>query len=141
MSELNPKDWTLVFNLTGIDQKPGEHFFGLYNSYTGVLRVFYYLTEDRIPASDSNDHMWTMGLSKDLLEHVIFQFAIPYEEEATESYKNALGGNDALFQTTALTAVLGIALGAIGKGLESGLKKASKDPDKLGEFTGRSTSR
>ena len=253
MAELNPGDWTLVFNLTGIDQKPGEHFFGLYNRYTGVLRVFYYLTEDRIPASDSNDHMWTMGLSKDLLEHVVFQFAIPYEEEAPEAYKNALGGNDALFQTTALTAecsdvgkvvpkvgwwaydidmssmrkhdffeskysmmrpgmqvfhednvvltslmegsldgtfsgnmnlnslkgsgtsewgiisgvlgtfgsgsltqmkvldcwfgqvtkgpaltaILGVALGAIGKGLESGLKKASQDPDKLGEFNGK----
>ena len=253
MAELYRKDWTLVFNLTGIDEKPGEHYFGLYNRYTGVLRVFYYLTEDRIPAHDANDHMWAMGLSKDLVEHIIFQFAIPYEEEATEAYKKLLGGNDALFQTTALTAecsdagkvvpkvgwwaydidmsslrkhdffesnysmmrpgmnvfhednvvlssilegsldgtfsgnmnlnslkgagtttaglicgvlgtfgngmftqmkvldcwfgtvtkgpaltaILGLALGAIGKGLEGGLKKASQDPDKLGEFSGK----
>ena len=197
--------------------------------------------------------MWAMGLSKDLVEHIIFQFAIPYEEEATEAYKKLLGGNDALFQTTALTAecsdagkvvpkvgwwaydidmsslrkhdffesnysmmrpgmnvfhednvvlssilegsldgtfsgnmnlnslkgagtttaglicgvlgtfgngmftqmkvldcwfgtvtkgpaltaILGLALGAIGKGLEGGLKKASQDPDKLGEFSGK----
>ena len=104
MAELDSDDWTLVFNLTGINEKPGEHFFGLYNRYTGTLRVFYYLTEDRVPSHDANDHMWSMGLSKDLLEHVIFQFALPYGEEATEAYKSALGGNDAVFKTTALTA-------------------------------------
>jgi hypothetical protein len=104
MAELDRDDWELVFNLTGVDQKPGEHFFGLYNRYTGILRVFYYLTEDRLPAHDANDHMWSMGLSKDLIEHVIFQYAIPYGEEAPETYKSAMGGNDAVFKTTALTA-------------------------------------
>lgn len=104
MAELDPDDWTLVFNLTGIAEKPGEHYFGLYNRYTGCLRVFYYLTEDRVPSNDANDHMWTMGMSQDLLEHVTFQYALPYEEEATAAYKAALGGNDAVFKTTALTA-------------------------------------
>lgn len=104
MAELDRDDWRLVFNLTGIDQKPGEHYFALYNRFTGTLRVFYYLTEDRIPASDANDHMWSLAMSKDLLEHVTFQYAIPYGEEATEAYKSALGGNDAVFKTTAVTA-------------------------------------
>lgn len=104
MAELDPTDWELVFNLTGVDMKPGEHYFGLYNRFTGILRVFYYLTEDRLPAHDANDHMWSMGLSKDLIEHVTFQYAIPYGEEATEAYKAAMGGNDAVFKTTALTA-------------------------------------
>ena len=103
MVELDRDDWELVFNLTGVDQKPGEHFFGLYNRFTGILRVFYYLTEDRLPAYDANDHMWSMGLSKDLIEHVTFQYALPYGEEASETYKAALGGNDAIFKTTALT--------------------------------------
>ena len=103
MAELDSDDWRLVFNLTGIDQKPGEHYFGLYNRYTGILRVFFYLTEKMVPASDANDHMWVMGLSKDLLEHVIYQFAIPYSESVTDTYKNALGGNDAVFKTTAFT--------------------------------------
>ena len=104
MAELDRDDWELAFNLTGVDQKPGEHFFGLYNRFLGILRVFYYLTEDRLPAHDANDHMWSMGLSKDLIEHVIFQYAIPYGEEAPETYKSAMGGNDAVFKTTALTA-------------------------------------
>ena len=104
MAEIDAADWALAFNLTGIKEKPGEHYFGLYNRFTGILRVFYYLTEDRVPSHDGNDHMWNLGLSKDLIEHVTFQYAIPYGEEASESYKTALGGNDAVFQTTALTA-------------------------------------
>ena len=104
MAELDSGDWDLVFNLTGVDQKPGEHFFGLYNRHIGILRIFYYLTEDRLPSSDANDHMWTMGFSKDLLEHVVFQYAIPYGEKVTDDYKKAFGGNDAVFRTTALTA-------------------------------------
>lgn len=103
MAELDRDDWRLVFNLTGIDQKPGENYFGLYNRYTGILRVFFYLTEKMVPASDANDHMWVMGLSKDLLEHVMFQYAIPYSESVPDSYINALGGNDAVFKTTAFT--------------------------------------
>lgn len=104
MAEIDAKDWEMAFNLTGIKEKPGEHYFGLYNRHTGVLRIFYYLTEDRVPAHDGNDHMWNLGLTKDLIEHVIFQYAIPYGEEAPETYKAAVGGNDAVFKTTALTA-------------------------------------
>ena len=104
MVEIDAEDWELAFNLTGVEQKPGEHFFGLYNRHLGILRVFYYLTEDRVPQSDANDHMWTMKFSKDLLEHVTFQYAIPYGEAVPETYKTALGGNDAAFRTTALTA-------------------------------------
>lgn len=104
MAELDKDDWALAFNLTGVDQMPGMHFFGLYNRFTGILRVFYYLTEDRLPAHDANDHMWSLGMSKDLIEHFTFQYALPYGEEATEKYKAALGGNDAVFKTTALTA-------------------------------------
>ena len=103
MVEFDADDWDLAFNLTGIAQKPGEHYFGLYNRYTGILRVFYYLTEDRVPQSDANDHMWTMKVSKDLIEHAIFQYAIPYGETVPENYKTSLGGNDAVFRTTALT--------------------------------------
>lgn len=104
MAEIDAGDWEMAFNLTGIKEKPGEHYFGLYNRFTGILRVFYYLTADRVPSHDGNDHMWYMGLTKDLIEHVTFQYAIPYGEEATDDYKTALGGNDAVFRTTALTA-------------------------------------
>lgn len=103
MAEIDAGDWEMAFNLTGIKEKPGEHYFGLYNRFTGILRVFYYLTDDRVPPHDGNDHMWNMGLTKDLIEHVTFQFAIPYGEEATDTYKTVLGGNDAVFRTTALT--------------------------------------
>lgn len=103
MATLDKDDWRLVFNLTGIDEKPGEHFFGLYNRYTGKLRVFYYITEDRLPSHDGNDHMWSMAFTKDILEHVNFQFAIPYGEKLTDTYKNTLGGDDSQYRTTSLT--------------------------------------
>ena len=104
MAEIDGKDWEMAFNLTGIKEKPGEHYFGLYNRHTGILRIFYYLTEDRVPSHDGNDHMWNLGMTKDLIEHVTFQYSIPYGEEASDAYKTALGGNDAVFRTTALTA-------------------------------------
>lgn len=103
MVKYDAKDWRLVFNLTGIDQKPGQHFFGLYNRFTGTLRVFFYMDRDQVPNHTGNDHLWRMGFTKDLLEHVVFQFALPYGEKVTEEYKAALGGNDASFKTTPLT--------------------------------------
>ena len=68
MAEIDGKDWEMAFNLTGIKEKPGEHYFGLYNRHTGILRIFYYLTEDRVPSHDGNDHMWNLGMTKDLIE-------------------------------------------------------------------------
>lgn len=76
-------DWSLVFNLTGIYNCPNYHYFGLYNRYTGVLRVFYYFTEDLIPDNSTNDHLWAFSLNADLAEHISTQFAIPKDERAT----------------------------------------------------------
>ena len=79
----NKGDWSLVFNLTGIKSRPNYNYFGLYNRYTGTLRIFYYFTGDLIPDNNTNDHLWAFSLNADLAEHISTQFAVPKDERAT----------------------------------------------------------
>ena len=79
-------DWRMVFNLTGVEVLPKRHYFALYNRYTGVLRVFYYWDSEDIP-TDGNDHLWSFELDRSVSEHQATQFAVPYEETATDAYK------------------------------------------------------
>lgn len=80
-------DWSLVFNLTGIYKSPNDNYFGLYNRYLGILRVFYYFTQDLVP-TEASDHMWAFALNRDLAEHISAQFSIPYEETVTGPIKD-----------------------------------------------------
>ena len=82
------EDWSLVFNLTGILSRPDYHYFGLYNRYSGKLRVFYYITQENMPASDANDHMWVAAFDNSLAEHLSTQFALPYNVTPTDKYKS-----------------------------------------------------
>lgn len=82
----NKTDWALVFNLTGIDNLPGRNYFGLYNRYTGTLRVFYYLTQDLVPTNNASDHLWSFTLNSSLAEHLSAQFTIPRKEKAEGAY-------------------------------------------------------
>lgn len=75
------EDWSLVFNLTGIEDSPNYNYFGLYNRYTGILRIFYYFTKDLVP-TNANDHMWSFTIDGNLAEHVATQFALPRKEAA-----------------------------------------------------------
>lgn len=82
------EDWALVFNLTGIKSRPDYHYFGLYNKYSGKLRIFYFITKENMPASDANDHMWVAAFDKSLAEHASAQFALPYNVTPTDKYKS-----------------------------------------------------
>ena len=82
------EDWSLVFNLTGILSRPDYHYFGLYNWYSGQLRIFYYITQENMPASDANDHMWVAAFDNSLAEHLSAQFALPYNVTPTDKYKS-----------------------------------------------------
>ena len=93
------EDWALVFNLTGIKSRPDYHYFGLYNKYSGKLRIFYYITKENMPASDANDHMWVAAFDKSLAEHTSAQFALPYNVTPTEEFKSLAN----VFMTTAKT--------------------------------------
>ena len=93
------EDWSLVFNLTGIMSRPNFNYFGLYNKYSGKLRIFYYITPENMPESDANDHMWVAAFDKSLAEHSSAQFALPYRVAPTENYKSLAN----VFMTTAKT--------------------------------------
>ena len=93
------EDWALVFNLTGIKSRPNFHYFALYNKYCGKLRIFYYITQENMPESDANDHMWVAAFDKSLAEHVSAQFALPYNVAPTENFKSLAN----VFMTTAKT--------------------------------------
>lgn len=95
--------WELVFNLTGIESRPNYNYFGLYNKYTGKLRIFYYMDRSHMPSSDANDHMWSLYFSDALAEYPVFQFGIPYEVSASSAYKQALGAPNIQFMTSATT--------------------------------------
>ena len=79
-------DWRMVFNFTGVQSLPGWHFFGLYNRYSGYLRVFYYMHKEDVP-TNGNDHLWSFALDNKLAEHLATQFALPYEETASADFK------------------------------------------------------
>ena len=79
-------DWRMVFNFTGVQSLPGCHYFGLYNRYSGILRVFYYLHKNDVP-TNGNDHLWSFELDESLAQHVASQFALPYNETATYDFK------------------------------------------------------
>lgn len=79
-------DWRMVFNLTGVETLPKRHYFALYNRYSGVLRVFYYWHSEDIP-TDGNDHLWSFELDRSISQHQATQFAVPYDEAATDAYK------------------------------------------------------
>ena len=80
-------DWSLVFNLTGIKALPNYNYFGLYNRYTGILRIFYYFTDDMVPDNNTSDHLWSFSINRSLSQHSATQFTLPAKEEVLESFK------------------------------------------------------
>lgn len=95
--------WELVFNLTGIESRPNYNYFGLYNKYTGKLRIFYYMDQAHMPSGDANDHMWSLYFPDALAEYPVFQFGIPYNVSAPASYKQVVGAPNIMYMTSATT--------------------------------------
>ncbi len=55
--------WEVAFNLMNQDGRPDMNYFGLYNKYTGVLRIFYYYNKE--VASSANDFVFDIILGSD----------------------------------------------------------------------------
>ncbi len=100
---INKDQWELVFNLTGIESRPNYNYFGMYNKYSGQLRIFYYMDEAHMPASAANDHMWSLNFSDDLAEYPIFRYGVPYNASISMSYKQAVGYPNIQYVTSATT--------------------------------------
>lgn len=100
---INKDQWELVFNLTGIESRPNYNYFGMYNKYSGLLRIFYYMDEAHMPASVANDHMWALNFSDDLAEYPIFRYGVPYNVSISTPYKQAVGYPNIQYMTSATT--------------------------------------
>ena len=100
---INKDQWELVFNLTGIESRPNYNYFGMYNKYSGQLRIFYYMDEAHMPASVANDHMWALNFSDDLAEYPIFRYGVPYNVSISTPYKQAVGYPNIQYMTSATT--------------------------------------
>lgn len=100
---INKDKWELVFNLTGIESRPNYNYFGMYNKYSGLLRIFYYMDEAHMPASAANDHMWSLNFSDDLAEYPVFQYGLPYSVNVSLPYKMVVGYPNIQYITSATT--------------------------------------
>ena len=96
-------NWELVFNLTGIPSRPHYNYFGMYNKYTGKLRIFYYMDDEHMPPSGANDHMWSLYFSDALAEYPVFQYGVPYKVNVNNTYKQVVGSPNIQYMTSATT--------------------------------------
>ncbi len=96
-------NWELVFNLTGIQSRPHYNYFGMYNKYTGKLRIFYYMDDEHMPPSGANDHMWSLYFSDALAEYPVFQYGVPYNVDVNNTYKQVVGSPNIQYMTSATT--------------------------------------
>ena len=93
--------WDMAFNIMNQDGQPDMNYFGLYNKYTGVLRVFYYCNKD--VASTANDFAFEVVLGSDGQKNQSYystlNYGIPMDVDVPMN-KNLLGqgGGNNTFQ-------------------------------------------
>ena len=102
--------WALAFNTTGIETAAGANlnYFGLFNRYSHILRVFYYWPEELIPASGANDHAWHVKFTGKPAEYNPTPFAVPYNHSFEGSDASRFQSYAGLFFTTPLTDEIGL---------------------------------
>ena len=66
--------WELVYNLCGNRAINGGNFFFLYNKYSGVMRVFYYMPKE---FSSGNDHLWKVTMTGNMAHRSLWDYALP----------------------------------------------------------------
>ncbi len=83
--------WYLVFNCCGSTGLVNNNYFGLYNKWTGILRVFYY--QPRITSTGS-DHMWQVSITDELAQHALWGYGLPSTQTVKDKTKicNDQGG-------------------------------------------------
>ena len=68
--------WEVAFNLMNKDGRPDANYFGLYNKYTGVLRIFYYYNKE--VASTATDFAFDIILGVDGVKNPAYYNALNY---------------------------------------------------------------
>ena len=88
--------WEVAFNLMNQDGHSDKNYFGLYNKYTGVLRIFYYYNKE--VATSANDFAFDVILGSDGNNLPVYYSALNYAVPMDANVKNVnlLGaGNEA----------------------------------------------
>lgn len=101
--DITPENgWELAFNRCGNNEIKNNNFLGLYNKYTGILRIFYYVPEN---FKAGNDHFWEILMNNELANRSTLQYSIPQDKSIVNL--SALGlagpGNEIPFVVTPWT--------------------------------------
>ena len=73
--EIMPQNgWEWVFNSCGNRAVKSSNFFGVYNKYTGILRIFYYMPEG---FRSGNDHVWQVSMTDNLAQRSMWAYGNP----------------------------------------------------------------
>ena len=67
--------WQWAYNLCGSRSITNGNFFMLYNKYTGILRIFYYMPD--FGTKTGNDHVWQVLLNPDLAKYALWGYGLP----------------------------------------------------------------
>lgn len=96
-SDIKKEDgWEVAFNLMNQGDHPDKNYFGLYNKYTGVLRIFYYYNKE--VSTSANDFAFDVILGSDGNNIQAYYSALNYAVPMDVNVKNVnlLGaGNEA----------------------------------------------
>ena len=84
--------WEWVLNLCGNRAIPNNNFFALYNKYSGVLRIFYYMPNN---VASGNDHLWEVDMTNMMAQLSNWGYGLPLDLNITN--KAVLGQDKASF--------------------------------------------
>lgn len=85
--DITPENgWEWVLNLCGNRNIVNNNFFALYNKYSGVLRIFYYMPNN---VASGNDHLWEIDMTNMMAQLSNWGYGLPMDLNITN--KAAMG--------------------------------------------------
>ena len=91
--DITPENgWEWVLNLCGDRTIPNNNFFALYNKYSGILRIFYYMPNN---VTSGTDHMWEIDMTNMMAQRSVWGYGLPMDLKITN--KAAIGQDKANF--------------------------------------------
>lgn len=91
--DITPENgWEWVLNLCGDRSIANNNFFALYNKYSGVLRIFYYMPNK---VTSGTDHIWEIDMTNLMAQRCNWGYGLPMDLKITN--KAVLGQEKANF--------------------------------------------
>ena len=87
--DITPENgWEWVLNLCGDRSIPNNNFFALYNKYSGVLRIFYYMPNK---VTSGNDHIWEIDMTNMMAQRCIWGYGLPMDRKISNKNGDRAG--------------------------------------------------